>query len=193
MPPDRVGRPTPRRNRDDALAQASCHLRIDTWPWLNDFSRAYQRRVDGARACNESVRQHLLTDLCYQDGMVRFIENHDEPWAATAFPDEKSRAAALPLCGLSRDCGGPTDQTADQRLPANLVTAHAAARTARWPEERPRSTPPPHKRTGQPWPGRRCRGVPQHARELTSISEPPFYPRGRAQGWRQRLAARTAR
>ena len=32
----------------------------------------------------ESVRQHLLTDLSYQEGMVRFIENHDEPRAAAA-------------------------------------------------------------------------------------------------------------
>ncbi len=27
----------------------------------------------------ENVRQHLLADPSYQQGMVRFIENHDEP------------------------------------------------------------------------------------------------------------------
>jgi len=43
----------------------------------------------------ESVREHLLADADYQQKMVRFIENHDEPRAATAFPDGKGRAAAV--------------------------------------------------------------------------------------------------
>jgi len=42
-----------------------------------------------------SVREHLLADPSYQQGMVRFIENHDEPRAATVFPDGKGRAAAV--------------------------------------------------------------------------------------------------
>ena len=37
----------------------------------------------------ERVRLHLLADSAYQQGMVRFIENHDEPRAASAFPNEK--------------------------------------------------------------------------------------------------------
>jgi hypothetical protein len=41
----------------------------------------------------ESVRSHLLAASSYQDRMVRFIENHDEPRAATAFPSGKGRAA----------------------------------------------------------------------------------------------------
>ena len=48
----------------------------------------------------ESVRQHLLADLSYQEGMVRFIENHDEPRAAAAFPDGRSRAAAVAMLTL---------------------------------------------------------------------------------------------
>ena len=43
----------------------------------------------------ESVRQHLLADSSYQEGMVRFIENHDEPRAAAAFSSGKGRAAAV--------------------------------------------------------------------------------------------------
>lgn len=43
----------------------------------------------------ESVRMHLLADLAYQDKLTRFIENHDEPRAAAAFPPEKLRAAAV--------------------------------------------------------------------------------------------------
>jgi hypothetical protein len=48
----------------------------------------------------ESVREHLLADPAYQKGMVRFIENHDEPRAAATFPDGKGRAAAVAILTL---------------------------------------------------------------------------------------------
>jgi hypothetical protein len=48
----------------------------------------------------ENVRLHLLADLSYQQGMVRFIENHDEPRAAATFPDGKGRAAAAAILTL---------------------------------------------------------------------------------------------
>ena len=48
----------------------------------------------------DNVRQHLLADLPYQEGMVRFIENHDEPRAAAAFPDGRGRAAAVAILTL---------------------------------------------------------------------------------------------
>jgi Alpha amylase, catalytic domain len=48
----------------------------------------------------ENVRLHLLADRRYQQGMVRFIENHDEPRAAIAFPDGKGRAAAVAILTL---------------------------------------------------------------------------------------------
>ncbi len=48
----------------------------------------------------EHVRQHLLADLPYQERMVRFIENHDEPRAAAAFTDGKDRAAAVMILTL---------------------------------------------------------------------------------------------
>jgi hypothetical protein len=43
----------------------------------------------------ESVRLHLCAEFAYQEKLVRFIENHDEPRAAAIFPPEKQRAAAL--------------------------------------------------------------------------------------------------
>jgi len=49
---------------------------------------------------SESVRMHLLADMAYQQGMVRFLENHDEPRAAAAFPAEKGRAAAVAIMTL---------------------------------------------------------------------------------------------
>jgi hypothetical protein len=43
----------------------------------------------------ENVRLHLCADLAYQERLVRFIENHDEPRAAATFSPEKERAAAV--------------------------------------------------------------------------------------------------
>jgi hypothetical protein len=46
----------------------------------------------------ESVRLHLCADLGYQ--LLRFIENHDEPRAATAFSPAKEKAAAVATSSL---------------------------------------------------------------------------------------------
>jgi len=43
----------------------------------------------------ESIRLHLCADLAYQGKLLRFIENHDEPRAASSFVPAKERAAAL--------------------------------------------------------------------------------------------------
>jgi hypothetical protein len=43
----------------------------------------------------ESVGIHLLADMAYQEKLVRFIENHDEPRAAAVFPPDRLRAAAV--------------------------------------------------------------------------------------------------
>ncbi|MRR57825.1 MAG: alpha-amylase [Deltaproteobacteria bacterium] len=43
----------------------------------------------------ESVRLHLCADMVYQERLVRFIENHDEPRAAATFSPEKERAVAV--------------------------------------------------------------------------------------------------
>jgi hypothetical protein len=48
----------------------------------------------------ESVRLHLLADRSYQDRLVRFIENHDEPRAAATFSSGKGRAAAVAILTL---------------------------------------------------------------------------------------------
>jgi Alpha amylase, catalytic domain len=60
--------------------------------------KLYDRMEHGDAA---SVGQHLLADSNYQRGMVRFIENHDEPRAASAFPGEKGHAAALVMLTLT--------------------------------------------------------------------------------------------
>jgi hypothetical protein len=54
--------------------------------------RLYDRLVQGAAA---EVRSHLEADLGYQRGLVRFVENHDEPRAALAFGSSRWQAAAV--------------------------------------------------------------------------------------------------
>ncbi|MDA8239386.1 MAG: alpha-amylase family glycosyl hydrolase [Nitrospiraceae bacterium] len=48
----------------------------------------------------ESTRLHLCADIAYQERMVRFIENHDEPRAASVFSPQKERAAAVTIATI---------------------------------------------------------------------------------------------
>ncbi|KUF18265.1 alpha-amylase family glycosyl hydrolase [Streptomyces silvensis] len=48
----------------------------------------------------ESVRLHLAADEAYQRGLVRFLENHDEPRAARTLHPAKERAAAIVIATL---------------------------------------------------------------------------------------------
>jgi hypothetical protein len=43
----------------------------------------------------ESVRLHLCADLAYQEKLLRFIENHDEPRAAATFSTAKEKVDAV--------------------------------------------------------------------------------------------------
>jgi hypothetical protein len=54
--------------------------------------RLYDRILHGPA---EQVRLHLLADEEYQHRLVRFVENHDEPRAASAFGSSRSQVAAL--------------------------------------------------------------------------------------------------
>jgi hypothetical protein len=61
------------------------------------FDYTYDKRLyDRLHAGQgEAARMHLWTDLDYQRKMARFLENHDEPCAAAAFPFDMHRAAAV--------------------------------------------------------------------------------------------------
>ena len=54
--------------------------------------RLYDRLHEGPA---RPVREHFLAGLNYQDHLARFMENHDEPRAATAFSLGKHEAAAV--------------------------------------------------------------------------------------------------
>jgi len=48
----------------------------------------------------ESIRLHLCADLAYQQKLLRFIENHDEPRAAATFSVAKERVVAVVMATL---------------------------------------------------------------------------------------------
>lgn len=48
----------------------------------------------------ESVRLHLCADLAYQQKLLRFLENHDEPRAAATFSLAQEQAAAVVISSL---------------------------------------------------------------------------------------------
>lgn len=54
--------------------------------------RLYDRLEHGDA---ESIRRHVQGDPAYQRRLVRFLENHDEPRAASTFPSAKHPAAAV--------------------------------------------------------------------------------------------------
>jgi hypothetical protein len=54
--------------------------------------KLYDRLEHGSA---EDIRLHLCADPAYQNKLLRFTENHDEPRAAATFPTEKLKAVAL--------------------------------------------------------------------------------------------------
>ena len=66
------------------------------------FNYCYDKRLYDRLAHENasSVRLHLLADIAYQEKLVRFIENHDEPRAAATFSALQQRAAAVTILTL---------------------------------------------------------------------------------------------
>lgn len=63
----------------------------------NGFDYTYDKRLYDRLRTERArpVREHLYAGLDYQDKLVRFLENHDEPRAAATFPFDVHRAAAI--------------------------------------------------------------------------------------------------
>jgi Alpha amylase, catalytic domain len=66
------------------------------------FDYCYDKRLYDrlAHESAESVRGHLQADPDYQERLIRFIENHDEPRAAATFGPAQARAAAVVMSTL---------------------------------------------------------------------------------------------
>jgi hypothetical protein len=61
------------------------------------FDDTYDKRLYDRLVAQSAtpVREHLMAEGLFQDRSLRFLENHDEPRAAAAFPPAVHRAAAV--------------------------------------------------------------------------------------------------
>lgn len=66
------------------------------------FDYCYDKRLYDRLAHHDAaaVRQHLTASPEWQRQLIRFLENHDEPRAASAFPPGRHRAAAVIMATL---------------------------------------------------------------------------------------------
>ena len=86
----------------DFLFMAEAYWDLEWELQQQGFDYCYDKRLydrleqDSA----ENIRLHLCADLAYQEKLVRFIENHDEPRALSAFSPQKERAAAVTIATI---------------------------------------------------------------------------------------------
>jgi glycosidase len=62
------------------------------------YDKCLYDRLEAGTA--ENVRLHLCAEIAYQEKLVRFIENHDEPRALSAFSPRQALAAAVVVATL---------------------------------------------------------------------------------------------
>jgi Alpha amylase, catalytic domain len=86
-----------KREHPDFLFVAEAYWDLEWELQQKGFDFCYDKRLyDRLEHENpESVRLHLCADLPYQSKLLRFLENHDEPRAASAFTGAKERAGAV--------------------------------------------------------------------------------------------------
>jgi alpha amylase-like protein len=86
----------------DTLFMAEAYWDLEWELQQQGFDFCYDKRLyDRLEHDNaEQVRLHLCADAFYQERLVRFIENHDEPRAAETFSPGKARAAAVAVSTL---------------------------------------------------------------------------------------------
>jgi hypothetical protein len=94
--------PTIKKAHPDFLFIAEAYWDLEWELQQQGFDFCYDKKLyDRLELANaESVRLHLCAELGYQQKLLRFIENHDEPRAAAAFLPQKQRAAAVTMATL---------------------------------------------------------------------------------------------
>jgi len=95
--------PAIRQLHSDFLFIAEAYWDLEWERQQKGFYFCYDKRLYDRleQESAESVRLHLCADAAYQDRLLRFIENHDEPRAAATFSPARERAAALTTSTLS--------------------------------------------------------------------------------------------
>ncbi len=91
-----------RERYPDFLFVAEAYWDLEWELQQQGFDYCYDKRLYDRLICGsaENIRLHLTADVSYQNKLVRFLENHDEPRAASAFSPDKARAAAVAVATL---------------------------------------------------------------------------------------------
>ncbi|BEL03790.1 hypothetical protein Q0Z83_019810 [Actinoplanes sichuanensis] len=91
-----------RERHPDLVLIAEAYWDMEWTLQRQGFDFCYDKRLYDRLAGDdaEAVRKHLAADRDYQDGLIRFLENHDEPRAAAALPGGRGRAAAVAIATL---------------------------------------------------------------------------------------------
>ena len=86
----------------DLLLMAEVYWDMEWTVQQQGFDLCYDKRLYDrlVHESAESVRGHLEAHPGYQERLIRFIENHDEPRAAATFGVDQARAAALVISTL---------------------------------------------------------------------------------------------
>ena len=86
----------------DMLFMAEAYWDMEWTLQQQGFDLCYDKRLYDRLVHEpaESVREHLQADAAYQERLIRFIENHDEPRAAATFSPGQARAAAVAMSTL---------------------------------------------------------------------------------------------
>ena len=95
--------PAVKSRRPDFVFMAEAYWDLEFALQQQGFDYCYDKRLYDRleHESADAVRGHLGADVGYQTGLVRFIENHDEPRAAATFPPDKARTAAVTALGLT--------------------------------------------------------------------------------------------
>ncbi|MCA2216488.1 alpha-amylase family glycosyl hydrolase [Jidongwangia harbinensis] len=91
-----------RARHSDAVLIAEAYWDMEWTLQQQGFDFCYDKRLYDRLVHSDAaaVRAHLGADRGYQRGLIRFIENHDEPRAAAALPGGRDRAAAVAVATL---------------------------------------------------------------------------------------------
>src|SRR5246127_1779193 len=98
----REGIPAVKKTYSDFYFLAEAYWGLEGELQQQGFDFCYDKRLYDRleRENAENVRLHLCAELGYQEKLLRFLENHDEPRAAEVFFQEKEQAAALVMATL---------------------------------------------------------------------------------------------
>ncbi|MCD9879638.1 alpha-amylase family glycosyl hydrolase [Streptomyces guryensis] len=94
--------PRVRAHHPDLLFVAEAYWDLERSLQQQGFDHCYDKRLYDRLLHEdaESTRTHLQAGLTYQRGLVRFLENHDEPRAAATVPGARELAAAVTVATL---------------------------------------------------------------------------------------------